>query len=196
MKLITDVRAVADAIGIPYTLWASKCHEIAILCVKKRLVPKGSKTVYGLWHGEIVDDSLFAGRPFTHHGWVELPDGRIYDPTRFAFLGVGPAIWVGHNSGEYDPGGNAYRQTRETPRPTKKGRQIKTTKAQQNVLQRFTNDDVLYLSDIFWLANLSLDTLGTSAVEVFSILDKLNYSAFIPIDNRNLTGFKLGRIKK
>ena len=190
MKLVTEVSAIERAIGIDSSEWPGKCHAIAILCVKKGLVPKGSKAVYGLWHGEIADDSLFAGRPFTHHGWVQLPDGRIYDPTRFAFLGCGPAVWVGQNKGEYDAGGNAYRKVNEKPRPPQKGKQLKVTKEQRKVLRRFVNDDKVYISDCFWLANLSLDTLDESAVDVYSVLEELGCSGFIPVDNINLSGFK------
>lgn len=183
------MKVIAKRIGVPLDKWAGRCHEIALLIHKAKLVPSGSRVVYGLWLGKIEEGNMFSGRPFTHHGWIELPDGMVYDPTRFAFENKQPYVWVGHNGGEYDPGGNTIRRQNETPRPKPKGLVVKLTKAQATAIKEFvpiTADRKIHLSDCFWLANLSLHSLGQDAADIYKVLVDLGFSGLIPIDNRHV----------
>lgn len=59
---------------------------------------------YGFFWGKVAEGSPFDHTsPLHRHGWVELPDGRIWDPTRWVFEDVDPYIYIG-DSDDYDPG--------------------------------------------------------------------------------------------
>lgn len=178
-----DIKIIEEKINIPASKWAGKCHQIASLIYKNGLVPKDSKVRYGIWWGEISKKSLFSGRPFTHHGWIELPGGRIYDPTRFAFFDEEPYIYIGDLTEEYDAGGN--RLLEDKPRPEKKGRVFGLSKDQQNNLRCFIEnaEEGIYLSDCFWLGNLPLRVLNGYAKQVYKVLTEIGHRAVIPIDN-------------
>lgn len=51
---------------------------------------------------------------FIPHGWVLMPDGRIFDPTRWTFEAKSPYLYVGPDRDEYDKGSNQLRAERET----------------------------------------------------------------------------------
>ncbi len=117
---LTDIKTIEEKIKIPSSEWQGRCHEIAHKIYYKGLVPKNSRVRYGLWWGLISEKSIFANRPFTHHGWIELPDGRIYDPTRFVFFNEDPKIFIGEKNDDYDAGGNRLLESK--PRPKRNGR--------------------------------------------------------------------------
>lgn len=78
--------------------WKKKCFQVASAVVDAGLV--AGTAVYGHWTGPIHPHSCFASRAhvgFMHHGWVLLDggDGRVLDPTRWAFEAVAPYIFVG-----------------------------------------------------------------------------------------------------
>jgi hypothetical protein len=106
-------------IGIPAKEWAGKCTEIARR-LKQSKLSLGAKTTehYGLWTGPIAKNSRFYGRPITHHGWLQRGD-TIIDPTRWAFEGLEPYIYVGKND-FYDDGGQDFQMERigQCPEPT------------------------------------------------------------------------------
>ena len=179
----TDIELIEKRIGIPAIEWKGRCHEIAHQIYLKDLVPKDSKVRYGLWWGFISQDSVFSNRPFTHHGWIELSDGRIYDPTRFVFFDGEPSIFIGEKNEDYDAGGNRLLESK--PRPERKGMVFKLTSSQQNKLRVFIEDGEkgIYLSDCFWLGNLPLDSLNGYAKQIYNVLVELGHKAVIPIDN-------------
>jgi len=188
-KTVTDVKKIAREINVPEDKWTGRCFEIATKIYKSGLVPKNSRVVYGLWLGIIKDNNVFSGRPFTHHGWIELDDGTIYDPTRFVFENKNPYVWIGINAGEYDVGGNNYREKYQAPRPKPKGTIFVITKVQAEIIKALIpvgEKRKIYLSDCFWLANLSLNTLGINAGAVYKVLISLGQGCLIPIDNRTI----------
>ena len=82
---------------------AGNCSGIAVACLEAGIV-KG-RAVYGSWVGDISDLSLFAGRKFTHHAWIELDDESIFDPTRWCFGPcLQPYLYHGRRTEEYDLG--------------------------------------------------------------------------------------------
>jgi hypothetical protein len=187
----TDLPKVAKAIKVPVLKWPGRCHEIAGLVLKANLVPKGTKLCYGIWHGPIDAKSLFAGRSITHHGWLTLPDGRVYDPTRWCFLMSEPFIYVGEDTqGYYDFGGNTLRESlmdcSKPPEPH--GHTIKVPLKYRNLFWRFipsTNANCdLPINQLMWLGSLPLARLGEDAKAVYSALVSMKLGAFIPIDNR------------
>jgi hypothetical protein len=119
MSEIPTVEQVVEAIGLPVEKWEGNCYGIASLLAKSGLVE--GRPVYGHFLGEVSEKSeMWSARsrhPFVQHGWVELEDGRILDPTRWSFEGVEPYIWVGDAGEEYDEGGNELRAMMMSPWP-------------------------------------------------------------------------------
>lgn len=104
MKRFKDltIADVEKAIGIPAKEWHGNCFFIATQIVEKKLV-KG-RAVYGHYRGPVSPTGWWKhriGQAFLRHGWVELPDGMILDPTRWSFEDKPPYIYlhdcVGHD---------------------------------------------------------------------------------------------------
>jgi hypothetical protein len=171
------VEQVAEKIKIPWPDWPGRCHEIAYRCLKSGVV-KG-KLRFGNWLGEIAAHSHFQGRPFSHHGWVVLADGQIWDPTQWAFLGYFSYIYVGPSDERYDSGGNALRKLLRRP-PQKTGRRIKIDGL--DVVKWFGRRKALYLGELGWLANLSPEELG-NARKMYSWLKRSGFQSWVPVDN-------------
>lgn len=93
--------ALVARMGCPPEEWAGNCHAASVSVAE---TIDGAVVRRGVFLGEATPGAYFYGRP-CQHSWVELPDGQVCDPTRFAFVG-GPAwpLWVGP-SDEYDIAG-------------------------------------------------------------------------------------------
>jgi len=190
-----DIETVEATIGIPVEDWVGSCHGISNKLLEHNIV-KG-KLRYGHWKGPVSPYSIFATRPvgLIRHGWVELPDERIVDPTRFGFENAHPYIYVGEND-YYDAGGNIYRKQTMRPAPEydrSKMQIILVPKAlaEQFIaesLKRFTSDGAvsITINQAFWLANLPLDVLGVAAREVYQALMLADHGGLIPYDNKHL----------
>lgn len=91
------------------------CYGVALAIVEDFGLDAVAR--YGHYTGKVHGLSYFnAGRPFQRHGWVELWDGRILDPTRWVFeqpdggkfpKAMKPYIYVGPNDC-YDLGGEQF----------------------------------------------------------------------------------------
>lgn len=108
---------LADAIGVPLADWPGNCYVISRAVLDRALVSGVARG--GQWVGRIAPGSYFhhkltdGGRRLAvmprgiRHGWVELDDGRVLDPTRWVFEGASPYVYVGPNRGEYELEGEA-----------------------------------------------------------------------------------------
>ncbi len=85
------------ALGEKAEKWGGRCFEVASRIVEAGLVD--GVAVYGHWVGDVHPESMFARKsvrlPFVQHGWVQLADGRVLDPTRWEFEHVAPYLFVG-----------------------------------------------------------------------------------------------------
>lgn len=192
---------VAELIGRPLSTWSGNCTGICTEILKAGVV-KGELR-RGLWVGHIAKRGTFAKRPFTGHTWIRLPDGRVYDPTRFAFAATTPNIYISDdaetNHSEYDFGGNEVRQAFRQPFPSdvQPDDHWLDLKLSRKAGHRFfdlvglerpvaATSFVLHLTwrQAAWLANCSLEELGEHAAEVYRRLVRLGHGALIPFDNR------------
>lgn len=99
----TEPAAIAEAIGLPLTDWPGNCHAVAER-VLRRLPTQGMRLVRGHFHGWTSPASVY-GRGPQQHSWLRLQDGRVLDPTRWAFDQPGkPYLYVGENDA-YDEAG-------------------------------------------------------------------------------------------
>lgn len=198
----TILEALIKAVG-PTDNWKGNCFALATQAVKRGFVE--GDAVYGMWHGPIAKGSFFEERgnqiPFTNHGWINLPDGRICDPTRWMFENVEPYIYVGPND-HYDEGANRLRRHQSPPRFDPNEDKVEVTRhvlagpAFSHVerllggLDSFILEDNHYdpgtftIPQIFWVANRAPDVLAPYTAEIYAAIEKLGYGAAIPYDNK------------
>jgi hypothetical protein len=186
--LLTGIKEIERRIKWPTARWDGNCYAVAVAIFKAKLVPAKSHVRYGVWHGPIASTSSFAGRPFTHHGWIELPDGQIYDPTRFVFEAQRPYIWIGTDeNGYYDVAGQRLNKIFYRECPDAEEKPVKLTDRQRRVLGQFLPSVCKRDPDfgqLMWLGNMPPDEMNGQAKDVYTVLEELKLSALIPLDFR------------
>lgn len=183
--------------------WKGSCYYVACQIVKEDVLMTDCRAVYGHYLGYISPKSIFKYRrdmPFCQHGWIELSNGDIVDPTRWVFEAKDPyiALIKKDTAEEYDEGGNEWRHATQTPPPAYdvadkqvsfKYKEFDRLDGRTYVLgllgDKRKEIDNLCQEQIFWLANLSLQTLGIYAREIYDYIKFIDCDAFIPIDNMN-----------
>lgn len=100
-KFPDSIEEIAKEIDIPVQNWPGNCHGIATEILK--LMPiEGMRLCRGHWNGYISKESVYRNRSIQQHSWLELEDGRILDPTRWAIVSPNkPHLYVGVND-HYD----------------------------------------------------------------------------------------------
>jgi len=66
--------------------------------LRDRIQDRRGRARHGHWTGDVAYGSHFDRRaqlPFIAHGWIQLDDGRVLDPTRWVFENVAPYLYVG-----------------------------------------------------------------------------------------------------
>lgn len=198
--------------------WSGNCHGAAHMLVaandatNHKLLGQRARARYGMWIGPIHAQSPFANRAtlgMTHHGWVELADGQIADPTRWAFEHVEPYVYVGP-SDYYDQGGDALREALHGDKPfpvdtcelgkcTHEQHRVELTPmfieevmcVDENDLLDFDGDELMgqpnaTLTDeqLFWLCNLPIKRwkacFDSKAVARYLVRD--GHSVYFPVD--------------
>jgi len=193
------IKSVVHAIGPTPDRWVGNCYATAYLIHSKKLV-KGILR-YGHYHGPIIEGTLFAERSkhtaIIHHGWIEKPDGMIFDPTRWVFFGNRPWLFEGQDiGGEYDPGGNILRAQNVQPPPS-----IKPDSLRSNIVFPALDVDAfcrvlcgnplwLTTDHLFWIANLPINMLHEYAEVIYRAIAYAGYKAWIPLDNWNIATCK------
>lgn len=194
-KYPLSAEAAAKAIGILTKDWEGNCFGIARALVKAGLVE--GKAVYGTYGGPMSERGYWTSRAhaaFTHHGWIVGPDRSIIDPTRWSFEAVKPYIFRGQpDHPDYDAFGFKARRAMMEPCPRRTGMdQLKTfnlSEAASAVIASLTGEEraetfVLSVSQVFWLANLDPNLLGSSMKEIYEAIIGNGFAGFIPIDSR------------
>ncbi|MFN3651647.1 MAG: hypothetical protein ACK47B_18885 [Armatimonadota bacterium] len=98
----TDVDTIAEVIRLPVERWVGRCFAVARDIVDEALVQ--GIVHLGHWMGPVAPESECAkgtAEPPYQHSWIRLPDGRVYDPTRWTFEGREPYVYVGEDSEGY-----------------------------------------------------------------------------------------------
>jgi len=202
-KAPVTIKQIEKAFGRPAKDWAGKCYQVA--CATAELIP-GAAAVYGHFLGRVSPTSAYAKRAgevalvgFVQHGWVVLKDGKILDPTRWAFEGSKPHLYVGEND-VYDEGGNQLREAMLSgpPRfdpddmvyeitkgllPTKAWNWLEKTLGLDKVFQDGYEPGMVSENQLRWIAHVNPKRMEGNAREVFSMLEKLDLRAMVPIDN-------------
>lgn len=176
-------------VGSPATSWIGRCSEIS----DKLADAYRGEAVYGHWLGPVDETSPFAyarSTGFAQHGWIEIPDGSVVDPTRFGFEMVTPYIYVGP-SDHYDRGGNAMLARLnglppEDPDDGKPPVSLPLPSAAAHVVFAMTGwkdpADLAWIQ-VHWLAHVSPEVYGEHAEDIFRAIRDAGEVAMIPIDN-------------
>ena len=178
------------SIRLPHRKWPGRCYEICCKIIERNLIPGGILR-YGHYLGPIKPGTMFYDRPIVQHGWIELLDKRIFDPTRWVFEGVEPYVYVNENNDDYDIGGNKHRLANFTQFPPIYNANSSTPIALPSKpvsLRVFTKaifygQDFVSVEQLHWLATRSPDSLGKQAKPLFRWLKKIDQKCLIPIDN-------------
>lgn len=202
--IIPPINVIANFICMSdLNRWKGNCYCVASKIVKERIIDDDCRAVYGHYLGPVSSKSFFSdrkGMPFISHGWIVLSNGDIVDPTRWVFEAKQPYIALidrmDNVAEEYDEGGNEWREANMTlaPKYRKRDRQfpfvIDDVEVETYILDLLGEErEYVYvkeicLDQIFWLANLSLDTLGIYALTVYTYIKNMGQICFIPMDNR------------
>lgn len=189
MSLI-DAESVAKAIDLPLNEWPGNCYAVACMMVDAQLL--SGRPAYGHYLGKIDEKSMFYGKPIVHHGWIVTDDGDIVDPTRWVFESAEPYIYRAPAGSEYDEGGNVFRMKNERPAPPYSAEQAQKPIPNEyiplvnSLLGRKTLQVTIGMTEAFWLANLSLISLGDHAKRLYLAMIEMGHRGFIPLDNRVL----------
>lgn len=206
-KRLPTLKQVEKALEWPAYDWAGKCFQVASGIVKHGLIPR-ARAVYGHFVGKVDPKSFFgdrAGMGFVQHGWIFLPDGQVYDPTRWTFENRKPYIYIGA-SDDYDEGGNRLRSMMvggppefdpSEPRYEFTSRTLKA-KPWQHVealldIQAEQEAGIISESQIRWLANASFNKLQPHAFDIYQAIATVGRIALIPFDNRRLAEHTAGK---
>lgn len=192
---------VVAATGMDVTSWPGACYAVAV-ALHRHLQVSGAapeaRAVYGHWRGFIAPSSMFANVAhvgFARHGWIDLGDGTVLDPTRWVFEDVQPYIFEGP-SDAYDEGGNDVRARMLRPFPAATGptaRLLLSADAAAHLgnltgLAVHPGGDRVGLDvdvhQCHWVATVPLAMLAEHAGAIYSALIAAGNGAFIPVDNR------------
>ena len=186
---------IEEAIGDART-WKARCHEIS--CALKDAFPEHfgkAVTRYGAYDGRVAVTSMFYGRPFIRHGWLEMPDGTIIDPTRWVFEDCKPYIYHGPNDEEYDNESQEFAtmlyQQREVPSPDESSADIKikfTEDVAKHVasLLQIPEVNLLNVAQVHYLGVTPVNLLQPYAKEIVLAMIDAGQGAWVPMGTRNL----------
>jgi len=197
MKLPT-VSACAKAIGIPAVDWHGKCYGIASAIVDAGLVE--GRACYGFYYGPVDPTGYWreqASRGMQRHGWIQLPDERVCDPTRWSFENVEPYLHLGAAGTEYDEGMNRIAEATMQPCPISDSQDelqlmplsTRAASAVQVLTEHKTRLCATGLSvtshQQFWIANLPRHLMSPKvAMEVYLFFDSTPIlTSLVPLDN-------------
>lgn len=164
-----DPGLIAHAIEFPLEMWPSACTTVIHKILDAELVE--GREEYGFYWGPVAKSSMFHGTPMSRHGWIQLPDERVYDPTRWVFEDVDPYIYVAHNTSDYDPGMRKVRASRGDEASA-----LEFLDAYSNGVTEFEFGDIVKLGNTF------PEHMPGVAAEVYEALAALGHQAVVPID--------------
>ncbi len=147
----TDIATIAKAIKMPTSEWQGQCSAVCYMILKRKLAPPGTVYRYGHYFGPVAPANLVfsSERVFQRHAWLELPDGSVCDPSRWAFEGMPPSVWLGDYGREYDAGGNClwWTQTAGYPEP---GRRLGSGQREEELELSISGSAFNVLRRIVW----------------------------------------------
>ena len=200
MKLPT-IEECVKAIGVRTEDWKGNCYSISCRIVEAGLVD--GEAVYGSWRGPVAEGSFFESGPrvFVRHGWVDVGDGTVIDPTRWVFENVEPYLYHGP-SDHYDEGNNMLREALRSPPPAwdpddwdqVEIRQHELSTEPFKWLEKTLGLDECLMCESYepgtvtkeqlvWIAHLDPREMEGHAPAIFRYLEGIGRRSMVPIDN-------------
>jgi hypothetical protein len=186
------IETIQDAINTPFERWKGNCYHISCQIVKSGII-KG-KAVFGKYYGQVDDQSMFAGGIFINHGWIETPEGKIIDPTRWVFENKEPYIFeTDKNNKDYDRGSNFMKSIFNNAIPAfDESTKIITIEDESidllfsAILGEHKQHKKITVDQAVFIGSQSLDFYGENAKTIFTWFKENNLAFFIPIDNYDM----------
>jgi len=149
-----------------------------------------------MYTGDVLKGNQFSGKPLIRHGWLELEEGIVIDPTYWVFVNEEPGLRV-CGVEEYDMAARRLRSVvlKDHGAPEFKDEDgvvrwpindPDVTRAVHDLLgqQSRVDEGLITKNQARWLGNRPLSDLKTNAAPIYRALDLLGSRAFIPLDNR------------
>jgi hypothetical protein len=186
-----SVHLVEQAVELPAQQWVGKCWGIATAIHQAGLCP-GYGVVYGMWLGPLEPGSAWCRRGFrtvhARHGWLRNRDRMIVDPTRWAFEGMEPYIYVGPNDGVYDEASQTVAEVLHQSAPrfdeTKRVFAHPFPTATAEFVASLLGPPPWDMFQMIWLGSCPISRLEPFCESIYRTLIEAGFGAFIPVDAR------------
>ncbi|TLX15953.1 hypothetical protein [Rhizobium sp. MHM7A] len=200
-SLLPSIAQIEASIG-PAETWKGNCYGVAEALLNSGLLQPVIdqfgliQATYGQYFGVVLEGNQFSDKPLIRHGWLELEEGIVIDPTYWVFVNEEPELRVcgvedydmgarrlrsvvlkDHNAPEFNEADGVVRWPINDP---------DVTKAVCELLgkQSRVDEGLITANQARWLGNRPLADLKVNAASIYRALDMLGYRAFIPLDNR------------
>jgi hypothetical protein len=200
-SLLPSIAQIEAAIG-PTESWKGNCYGVAEALLQSGLLQPVIdqfgliQATYGQYFGVVLKGNQFSGKPLIRHGWLELEEGIVIDPTYWVFVNEEPELRV-CDVGDYDMAARRLRsialKDHDAPEFKAEDGVVRwsvndpgVTKAVHELLgeQSRVKEGLITANQARWLGNRPLSELKKSAAPIYRALDMLGFRAFIPLDNR------------
>jgi hypothetical protein len=166
------IKQIEDAINIHSDRWIGHCHFTSSKILQSGIID--GDLIYGTYIGPIHENSIFSTDFRPQHGWIELPDGSICDPTRWVFEDVDPYLYISTNNNlEYQKGDlKSIRSLLQTKLENDSNlKQIALDRSNGSFAIRYilnTDADFISYLDALWIFNLPKSLLTKPIHEFFN----------------------------
>lgn len=129
MSVETDIQVLARRIKMPVKTWPNHCYLVVAALLQHRVVD--ADPVTGCYHSGV--DMVW------DHAWFRLPDGQVFDPTKWAMDEVPPYVYVGPETDSYDEDGLRWLAERQAVFDMTFGPGSETTQRMTRFRERLQN---------------------------------------------------------
>lgn len=201
-SLLPTIQQIEVAIG-PSETWKGNCYGVADALLNSGLLQPVIdqfgmiQVAYGQYFGVVLKGNQFSDKALIRHGWLELEEGIVIDPTYWVFVNEEPELRVcgiedydmaarrlrsivlkDNDAPEYDDADGVVRWTINDPAVTKAVHALLGKRSR-------VEEGLITINQVRWLGNRPLSDLKNDAAAIYRAIDMLGYRAFIPLDNRN-----------
>lgn len=114
-QLLPTMDQIVELLGPPEG-WVHNCYATATQLLGSGLLQPivdafgPLRLGYGNYDGWVAKDTPYHGKPVIRHGWIELEEGIVIDPTQWVFTGDEPSLAVVGIT-DYDFGACRFKQS-------------------------------------------------------------------------------------
>lgn len=200
-SLLPSVSQIEAVIG-PSEQWKGNCYGVAEAILQSGLLQPVIdrfgliQVTYGQYFGVVLSGNQFSGKAFVRHGWLEIEEGIVIDPTYWVFVNEEPELRVcgiedydmaarrlrsvvlkDNNAPEFQEADGVIRWTVNDPDVTSSVAELLGKNSR-------VNDGLITVNQVRWLGNRPLSELRSNAPAIYGAIDLLGFRAMIPLDNR------------